>query len=187
MYLHVILWLIIIFLSLVSLYILIWQVHLLIAAIFGAPVVATNKMALKDAFDLAELKPGQCVVDLGCGSAKALIFASKKYGAKGIGIERSPLFYVLSKINVWLSGQSKNIIIIFADIDKAKKYIKKANVVYLYLIPATMKQIEEWLFQSISHDTRIISLSFSFPSHQPIKTVDTRQLWQTTKIRLYQK
>ncbi len=171
----------------ILIWVLLWQFSLLLALLFGAPVVYTNKRALDDAFSYAGLKPGNLIIDLGCGDASSLILASKKYGAKGIGVERSPYFYFYSRIKVYLSGEKENIKILYGDFKKVEKYLSRADFVYVYLLPNVLKKIENWLFSNIKNTTKIISMSFLFSQHQPVEFRETINLGDKTKILLYKK
>jgi SAM-dependent methyltransferase len=166
---------------------LFWQGSLLFVAIFGTPTVYAFDQAMVDAFKLAKLEKGELVVDLGCGNAKSLIIAAKKFGAKGVGVEISPYCYLKSKWNVFVSGESKNVKIIFGDFKKAEKYLDKADVVYLYLLNKVLKVIEPWFFDHIDKDARVVSLSFTFDQKQPVQTCKTVNLGKDTKISLYKK
>jgi SAM-dependent methyltransferase len=161
-----------------------WQLCLIYAQVLGAPTVYANKKAIIDACNLAGLKKGQTLIDLGCGDGRSLIIAAREFGARGIGIERSPFCYLKSKLNVFLSGQ-KNIKILFGDFHKFDNEIKKADLVYVYLLNSVLTKIESWLFASIDRNCKIVSLAFDFPNHQPKKIIETKNLGRTTKLRLY--
>lgn len=169
----------------IALGVLFWQLNLIVASVFGSPIVYANNNAILDAFKLANLQKDELVVDLGCGNAKSLIIAAREFGAKGVGIDLSLYCVLKSKLNVALAGQSKNVKIIWGDFKKAKIYLKKANLVYLYLLNSALKKIEPWFFKSISKKTRVVSLAFEFILHKPIKTISTINLGKKTKIRLY--
>lgn len=173
--------------GLLALGVLFWQLNLLLTAIFGSPIVYANSQAIIDAYKLAELKKGELIVDLGCGNAKSLIIAARKFGAKGVGVDISLYCYLKSRLNVTLAGQNKNIKIIWGDFNKAEPYLKKADVVYLYLLNSTLKKIEPWFFKSISKNARVVSLAFVFLKHRPMKSVTTFNLGKITKARLYKK
>lgn len=176
-----------IFLFIIILAVLIWQFNLMLALIFGAPVVYSHSRAVFDAFKLAGLKPGETVIDLGCGNAHTLILAAKKFDAKGIGVERVPLFYWWSKFQVYLAGESQNIQIFYGDFKKVEQYLPKSNVIYLYLLNHVLVNMEDWLFTHIGPDTRIVSLSFKFAKHQPINSCTTCNLGDSTHVFLYKK
>lgn len=173
-------------LLILSVFVLFWQISLLIATIAGSPIVYASPKAIRDCWRLAGLSPGQTVVDLGCGNARSLILAAKEFGAKGVGVDRSYYGYWRSKINVWLGGCAKDITIVRGDFRQIERQIATADVVYLYLLNETLAQIEPWLFQHIGATTVVVSLAFSFPNHQPIKTSEMTNLGKKTKIRLYQ-
>jgi len=173
-----------IIIAIVSLAVGFWQVCLIYAQVLGAPTVYANKEAILEGCKLAGLKKGQILIDLGCGDGRSLIIAAREFGAKGIGIERSPYCFLKSKLNVFLSGQ-RNIKILFGDIQKYEKEIKKADVIYVYLLNSVLGKIENWLFSSIGVNTKIISLAFSFPNFRPRKTKAVENLGRTTELKLY--
>ena len=67
-----------------------WLICLIFAQIFGAPTVYSSKKAVIDTLKLADLKKDELLIDLGCGNARVLILAAKEFGARGIGVDRSP-------------------------------------------------------------------------------------------------
>ena len=172
---------------LISLILLLWQTSLLYVALFGSPTVYANSKAVRDSLKLAKLKKDELIVDLGCGNANVLIIASRDFGARGVGVEISPWCYLKAWWNVLTNGQIGKVRIIFGDFKKAEEYLKRADVVYLYLLNETLKKLENWYFQSISRKTRTVSLAFWFPHSKPVETSDTYNLGKKTNIRLYRK
>jgi predicted RNA methylase len=149
-----------------ALIVLLWQISLIMAIIGGAPTIYAKQKAIILAYEAVKLQKGQMVADLGCGNARGLIIASKQFGAKGIGIEISPFYYLLAKINVCLSGQSKNIKIIFGDLRKNESILKNADVIYIYLFDKITDEIEDWIFKSIKTNAKVISLAFPLKNHE---------------------
>ncbi len=171
----------------VSLMLLLWQASLFYVALFGSPTVYANSKAVRDSLKLAGLKKGELLVDLGCGNANSLIIASKEFGARGVGVEISLWCYLKAWWNVLINGQIGKVRIVFGDFKKGEKYLKNADVVYLYLLNATLAKLEGWYFKSIDKKTRTISLQFWFPNRKPTKTSETFNLNKKTKIHLYKK
>ncbi len=157
------------------------------AAMTGPPIVYSSYKGIRDSFKLAKLQKGETVIDLGSGNGRALLVAAREFGAKGIGIDRSLFCVLRARLNIYLSGESENIKIYFKPFAKASSEIKKADVVYLYLWPSTMKEIESWLFDQVGNDTRIVSLAFNFVERKPIAEVKTLNLRSKMKIGLYRK
>lgn len=162
-----------------------WQVSSIWATLFGSPIVYSRKQAVSDSLHLAGVEKGDLVLDLGSGDGRSLIIAAKEFRAKGIGVDRSLFCYIRSKINVFLAGETKNIRIIRGDFKVAEKFLKTADVVYLYLLNTTLAEIEDWLFGSIGNKTKIVSLVFWFPKHKPIAEIKTFTLGREAKARLY--
>lgn len=162
-----------------------WQASLIYAQYIGAPSVYASDCALEQIFREVNIKPDDLIIDLGCGNAKSLIIASNSYSAKGIGVERSPYCYLVSKINVFLSGNSKNIKIFFGDFSRVEKELKKANFIYLYLFNPVLSKIESWLFNNIGSETKVLSLAFVFPNKKPEKIIKVTNLGRTTDLRVY--
>lgn len=158
---------------------------LLYAAFTGAPSIYSKRKAIIDALKLAEIKKDDLVIDLGCGNARSLIIAAKEFGARGVGVEKSPYCYLWAKLAVKSQKLDDKIKIIFGDFKKVAPELAKADIVYLFLLDTVLRKIEPWLFESINENTKIVSIAFVFPNHKPIKEVVTDNLSKNTKVRLY--
>lgn len=162
-----------------------WQASLIVAQYIGAPSVYTSQSAFDTAFKEAGIKQGDLIIDLGCGNAKSLISAANSYGARGIGVEGSPYCFLISKINVLLSGNSKNIRIVFGNFARVEDQLKNADFVYLYLSNLSLKKMESWLFKNIGAKTKVLSLAFIFPNKKPNKIIEVINLGKNTDLRVY--
>src|SRR5438105_6500486 len=92
------------------------------------PQVVVDKM-----LELAEVKKGDVVYDLGCGDARILVTAAKKYGVKGFGFDIDP-----DRVKDSLENVKKNKVEDLVAIKKADIFtldLKDASVVTLYLLP----------------------------------------------------
>ena len=65
--------------------------------LFGAPFLPTMKKQVKPAMDLMNLKPGQKMLELGCGDGRLLIAAAEE-GLIATGIELNPLLVIICRI-----------------------------------------------------------------------------------------
>jgi SAM-dependent methyltransferase len=145
---------------------LFWFLSLLIAAYSGAPTIYSKDKIIKKALYAVNLNKNQKIVDFGCGNGRVLIIASRGFGARGVGVEISPFYYLLAKLNVLFSGESKNIKIYFGNIRDHEKLVNGADVVYLYLLDKIMRKIEPWIFNALKKNTKIISITFPFKNHK---------------------
>ena len=129
----------------------------------GAPWVPTDKKISRAMCDLAELKKGDKVIDLGCGDASILIVAAKEYGAKCIGVELNPLIAAYAKLRCRLAGVSKQV-----EIVRHNMYtydLPDVDVVFLYLLEKATQKIEDRLMKRYKH-MRVVSHGFRMKQEQ---------------------
>ncbi|MFH1253161.1 MAG: methyltransferase [Candidatus Uhrbacteria bacterium] len=135
----------------------------LVFAIFAVPWVPTRNKIGKKMFELAELKPGEVVVDFGCGDGSLLLTAVADFGAaKGIGYEIHPGIRWLGKIRAFYRGLAKKIDLRGGNFFKAE--LPPADVVATYLFPETQVRLEPLLKKYYPSGTRVISRAFVYPT-----------------------
>jgi tRNA G37 N-methylase Trm5 len=129
--------------------------------------VPTPQDAVEKMLELAEVKKGDKVYDLGCGDGRIVITAAKKYGAKGVGIDIDPQRIAESKENVRTNGVEKLVTIKNADI--FEEDFSDANVVTLYLLPSLNVKLIPQL-DKLKPGTRIVSYQFNMDGVKPKET-----------------
>jgi len=127
---------------------------------------------------MAQVKPNDFVVDLGAGDGKIAIMASKKFGAKSLGIEYNPDMAKHAQGNVVKAGVADKTQIRQGDIFATD--FKAATVVTMYLLPALNLKLRPTIL-TMRPGTRVVSHSFNMDDWQPDETsaVDGRRayLW----------
>ncbi|HCW32192.1 MAG: SAM-dependent methyltransferase [Candidatus Peregrinibacteria bacterium GW2011_GWE2_39_6] len=141
----------------------------LITLIWGAPWVPTPMNRVLKMLQLAKLKPGQKIYDLGCGDGRLVHLASIHYKAKAIGLEFSPLIYAMAKLiqpYYWLKGSRAQIK--FRNFYKVN--LNDADVVVCYLLPHSMRKIQKKLELELKKEAQVISYAFPvtawIPNHR---------------------
>lgn len=137
------------------------------AGILAAPWLPTRKKDIKRILELANLKPGELVYDLGSGDGRILIEAARAYKIQGRGIEISFLPYLWSKMRVWLGGFSNQIQINYGNF--FQKDLSQADVVFCFLTPRAMKKLEEKFKKELKLGCRVVSSTFSLANWKPLK------------------
>lgn len=127
----------------------------------GAPFVATPRSTLLRMLKLASIKPGETVIDAGCGDGRMLVAATKQ-GAIAVGFERSLPTYLVAKFR---SIQHKNMHVFFRDL--WKQDYSKADVVFCYLLTDTMRKFEQKIWPTLKPGARVVSHAFSFKHIEP--------------------
>jgi tRNA A58 N-methylase Trm61 len=129
--------------------------------------VPTPQGAVDKMLELAEVKKGDVVYDLGCGDGRIVVTAAKKFGAKGIGIDIDPERIAESRENVRTNGVEKLVTIKNADI--FEEDFRDASVITLYLLPSlNVKLIPQ--FDKLKPGTRIVSYQFNMDGVKPKET-----------------
>jgi tRNA G37 N-methylase Trm5 len=129
--------------------------------------VPTPQDAVEKMLELAEVKKGDVVYDLGCGDGRIVVTAAKKYGAKGIGIDIDPQRVAESKENVRTNGVDKLVTIKNADI--FQESFSDASVITLYLLPSLNVKLIPQL-DKLKPGTRIVSYQFNMDGVKPKET-----------------
>src|SRR5438876_11693914 len=57
---------------------------------FDVPYVPTPPVVVEEMLRLANVGPGDFVIDLGSGDGRILIAAARKFGARGVGVDLDP-------------------------------------------------------------------------------------------------
>ncbi len=128
------------------------------------PYVPTPKPVMRRMVELAKIQGHETVYDLGCGDARLLIEAKKRYpGIRAIGYELPLGIFLLAKLRVALSRLP--ITIKMQDFRKAN--LADAEVIFLYLVPEVFAKLESKLNRELKSGTRIISHGFEFPKKIP--------------------
>ena len=149
---------------------MIWFVALFLAvgtfglgAIFGAPYLPILGRDAEALLDLADLEPGQSIIDLGSGDG-ALLLAAAKRGIRGIGYEINPLLYGYSRLRLWRYREL--IKIHLADFWRADW--PESDAIYVFLIGHYMAKLDRYLSRKIKRPTRVISYVFVIPGKDPV-------------------
>jgi predicted RNA methylase len=157
-----------IFLSIITIFLLkVWLDLIRNEAIFIPLPKNTIRKMLKE----AKVSSKDIVYDLGCGDGRVLIIATKEFGARAIGIEKS---WILTKISEWrikkekLEGKAKVI-----NKDFFKVNLTNATVVFAYLSKKVNKKLEPKLKKELKKETRILSASHEFKGLKLVKKFKT--------------
>jgi ribosomal protein L11 methylase PrmA len=126
----------------------------------GAPWVPTSMRMVRTMLELAEVKPGDRVYDLGCGDGRMIITAARRYGACAIGIEVDPLRYLWCRMLVTLLGLRDQVSIIYGDF--FSQDLREADVVTCFLMQETNDRLEGKLQQELKPGAWVVSNQFSF-------------------------
>src|SRR5713101_1326007 len=96
-----------------------------------APYVSSPARVVDRMLELANIKPGETLYDLGCGDGRILIAAAEKYKARAVGVEISPKLVAEATSNIHKEGLDDQARVIQGDLLSTD--LSSADVVTMYL------------------------------------------------------
>lgn len=130
---------------------------------FGANWEPTPMKKVRRMLDMAHVKKGDYVYDLGFGDGR-ILFAALERGAKAGGSEIEPVKWLAVKIYATLKKAK-------LDLRLGSAYsadLGKATVVAMFMTPLVNKLAAEKL-STLKKGTRIVSYHWPFPQWNPVK------------------
>ena len=108
---------------------------------------------------IAKIRKNECVVDLGCGDGRLVFAAEKKFHARAEGYEISVFVWLLAQMNrIFKHAKAKIYRQNFFNAD-----LRKADVVFCYLLPEVMKKLSPKFKKELKPSARVISAAFRLP------------------------
>jgi SAM-dependent methyltransferase len=147
-----------------------------------SPYVASPVRVVDRMLEMAKIKPGETLYDLGCGDGRILIAAVQQYKANAVGVEISPK--LVARAESWIKkagvdGQAHVIQGDLLDVD-----LTGADVVTIYLSTPLNAKLGPRLEKYLKPGARVVSHDYEVPGWKPTK-VDKTEGNQGHLIYLY--
>jgi tRNA G37 N-methylase Trm5 len=132
------------------------------------PYVPTPQEVVDRMLELAQVKKGDVVYDLGSGDGRIVVTAAKKYGVKAIGFEIDPQRIKESHENIKKAGVENLVEIRQQDIRNVD--LSAASVLTMYLLPEVNLMIRPNIWKQMKPGSRVVSHDFDMGDWKPLKT-----------------
>lgn len=135
-----------------------------------APFVQTPLDVAKKMLELAQVRAGEVLYDLGCGDGRLIILAAKDIGAKATGIELREDLVERARTEIKRLNLEERVKIIqgnFFDIN-----LSDANVITLYLTSSANERLRPKLEAELKAGSRVVSHDFKVPGWKPSAVYD---------------
>ena len=119
--------------------------------------------------DMAAVKSGDVVYDLGCGDGRIAIGAAKR-GASGTGIDLN--YNLIEWANANAKAERVQDKVKFLNQDLFTVDLSEASVVMLYLLPELNQRLRPKLWKELKVGSRVVSNAFEMGTWRPDKTVE---------------
>lgn len=144
--------------------------------------VPTPNEVVDKMFELADIRPGEVVYDLGCGDGRIPVMASKKYGVRSWGFDINPVRVKESLDNVKKNNVQNLVTIKQQDIFELD--LAKADVITLYLLPRLNVKLIPQL-DKLKPGCRIVSHDFNMEGVRPKRDILFRPSDGSREHRVY--
>lgn len=129
------------------------------------PFVPTPQDIVERMLELAEVKPGDVVYDLGSGDGRIVITAAKKYGVKATGFEIDPELIARSRESIKREGLQH--LAEIRDQDIRTVDLSPATVLTMYLLPDVNLMLRPNIQKQLRPGSRVVSHDFSMGDWKP--------------------
>lgn len=133
------------------------------ASLRAAPWVPMHASDVERFLQLAQVRPGERVYDIGCGDGR-VVRAAARAGAHATGFEVSLLPYLLAQADIAFY-KNHNARVLYKDFWYAD--VRDADVVYFFLMPKIYPKLKEKLERELKPGARVIAYVWPIPDWTP--------------------
>jgi protein-L-isoaspartate O-methyltransferase len=133
--------------------------------------------------DLAAIKPGETVFDLGCGDGRVLIAAAQRFKAKGVGVELSSNLVRMTNDQLRRMNLESQIRVTQGSLLETD--LQPADVVILYLDTGANDMLKPKLEKQLKAGSRVVSHDFEVRGWKPAKVEKMKAYNRTHTIFVY--
>jgi SAM-dependent methyltransferase len=147
------------------------------------PYVPTPPAVVQAMIEMAGVKKGDVVYDLGCGDGRIVIAAVRTPGVRGVCVDIDPDRIAESRTNARAAGVEGRITFVRGDLFQTP--IADATVVMMYLLPEVNMRLRPRLRSELRPGTRIVSHAFSMGEWKPTRTIEVGEPPQGAPVYLW--
>ena len=136
----------------------------------AAPFVVTDARDVALMMRVADVGPGDYLVDLGSGDGRIVIAAAER-GALAHGVEIDPALVLRAGARARAAGVADRTAFVEGDLFEAD--LSGATVLTLYLFPEAMLRLRPKVLETLAPGTRVLSNSFDFGEWKPDRHLES--------------
>jgi SAM-dependent methyltransferase len=132
---------------------------------FDTPYVPTPQPVVDKMLDMAQVKAGELVIDLGSGDGRIMSTAAQRHGARGFGVEIDPRLVQRSNEEARRQGVADRVKFLRQDLFNTDFH--EANVLTLYLLPDVNMALRPKILAELNPGTRVVSHDYDMRDWHP--------------------
>jgi len=138
----------------------------------GGPYVPTPQAVVDAMLEIAEVGPGDFVIDLGSGDGRIVLTSATRHKASGMGVDIDGELVELANASAQRLGVAQRVQFHQQDVFAAD--LSRATVLTLYLLPSMMERLRPKLLLELKPGTRIVSHDFDLGEWKPDRSVNVQ-------------
>jgi SAM-dependent methyltransferase len=146
-----------------------------LSTLWGAPWAPTPSAKIDRMLELANLQPGQTVVDLGAGDGRIVIRAARCFGARAIGVEIDPIRWFIANALIRIQRLGERARVVHGNMFAFD--LADADAVTLYLLQGTNQRIRAHLEDRLRPGAHVVSHAFTFDGWTPVAIDEEHRLF----------
>ena len=139
----------------------------------AGPYVPTPKAIVDEMLQLADVRAGDFLVDLGCGDGRIVITAAQRFGARGFGVDIDPQLVKLASDSAAKAGVAERVR--FVQRDLFQTGLEEATVLTLYLMPGIVAQLVPKILAEMKAGARVVSHDYPLVPWKSDRHVEARR------------
>jgi len=136
------------------------------------PFVRSTPEVIERMLELARVRPGDVIYDIGSGDGAIIIHAAKKHGVKGVGIEIDQDLVTRARNNAY--REKVEHLVEFRAQDAFTVDISPATVVTLYMLPDFNAKLRPIMDRQLKPGTRVVSHDYPIEGWTPDRVEPVR-------------
>jgi len=148
-----------------------------------APYVSSPMNVVRKMLEVAEVRPGELVYDLGCGDGRIPIMAAQEFGAMGVGVDVNKRLVEEARRAVKRLNLEDRVQILNRDIFEVD--LHGVDVITLYLTTSANEKVRPKLEDELRTGARVVSHDFSISHWTCGETLKFREDYRSHTLYLY--
>jgi len=129
------------------------------------PFVPTPQAVVEAMLKLAQVRPGDFLIDLGSGDGRIVITAARQFGAEGLGIEYDDTLIARATEAAEQAGVADRVSFIKQDLFATD--LSQATVLTLYLLPEVNQTLRPRILEQLRPGARVVSHDWDMGEWEP--------------------
>lgn len=133
--------------------------------LFGPPYVPTMNKQARIAIEMINLKPGQTLLELGCGDGKILKTAAST-GVYAVGFELNPILVLIARLRTW--RERKYVRVIWGNFWHTPSW-PEADGIFVFILPKHMVKLDAVVTKWHTKPVKLVSFAFPIPGKETVQ------------------